>query len=80
MNGITVNKVGEARQRARRERLMAQLLRGTVVTAKGSRYRVLRIRDNGEINVWGPLGKSAATYTVTWEQITKVHEKEKQND
>jgi hypothetical protein len=75
-----MNPVGEARQRARRARLLMSLDRGTVVTAKGSRYRVLRIRDNGEINCWGPLGKHAGTYTFRWTDITKVHEKEPRRD
>lgn len=80
MAGITVNPVGEARQRARRARLLYQLDRGTVVTIKGTRYRVSRIRDNGEINVWGPLGKHAGMRTFQWQDITKVHQKEQQRD
>lgn len=75
-----MNRVGEARQKARRTRLLMSLDRGTVVTIGKVRYRVLRIRDNGEINCWGPLGKHAGTYTFRWQDITKVHEKEPQRD
>lgn len=66
----------QARQAARRKRTMALLGPNAMFKVNGgSLYRVAKIRDNGEINAWGPLhrgGTYAKMRTFKIEHVVEV--------
>jgi len=56
---------------------------GVEFTVKGQgRYRLVRVRDNGELNAWGPIATTGniphgMMRTFKPEQVTTVHLKER---
>jgi hypothetical protein len=54
---------------------MAQLSKGRLFKINGgSLYRVNKIRDNGEINAWGPLHKGGLHATMRTFKLDDVKE------